>query len=121
MKKFLTIVILIVIVGAVGYLWISSWTYSEGTRSGQLIKVTKKGMIFKTHEAQLNMGGLRTTNTDGLEGNIWDFSIIDDALVLKLNELEGRRVKVAYKERYKSMPWIGKTNYVAIDVTELID
>lgn len=119
MKKFFTIVILIAIVGLAGYLWVSSWTYSEGTRSGQLIKVTKKGVFFKTNEAQLNMGGLRTTNTDGLEGNIWDFSVISDEVVAKLNYLEGKRVKVAYKERYKSMPWIGETNYIAVDVTEL--
>lgn len=121
MKKFFTIFILIVFVGTIGFFWVSTWTYSEGTRSGQLIKVTKKGVIFKTNEAQLNMGGLRNTNVDGLEGNIWDFSIIDDAVVEKLNVLEGRRVKVAYKERYNSMPWIGKTNYIATDVTELID
>lgn len=121
MKKFLTILIVIVVVGTIGYFWVSSWTYSEGTRSGQLIKVTKKGFIFKTHEAQLNMGGLRTTTNDGLEGNIWDFSIIDEAVVDKLNTLEGKRVKVAYKERYKSMAWIGKTNYIATDVTELED
>jgi len=119
MKKFLTIVILVAVVGFAGYLWVSSWTYSDGTRSGQLIKVTKKGVLFKTHEAQLNMGGLRTSNSDGLEGNIWDFSIISDEVVDKLNALEGKRVKVSYKERYKSMPWVGETNYIAIDVTEL--
>ncbi|MGF1555083.1 6-phosphogluconate dehydrogenase [Paucihalobacter sp.] len=121
MKKFLTIFVLIVIVGTIGFFWISTWTYSEGTRSGQLIKVTKKGVIFKTNEAQLNMGGLRTKNVDGLEGNIWDFSVIDETVVNKLNALEGRHVKIAYKERYNSMPWIGKTNYIATDVTELVE
>lgn len=121
MKKFLTIFILVIIVGTIGFFWVSTWTYSEGTRSGQLIKVTKKGVVFKTHEAQLNMGGLRTNTIDGLEGNIWDFSIIDDAVVDKLNALEGKRVKVSYKQRYYSMAWIGKTNYIAIDVTELTD
>lgn len=121
MKKFLTILILVIIVGTIGFFWVSTWTYSEGSRSGQLIKVTKKGVVFKTHEAQLNMGGLRTKNTDGLEGNIWDFSIIGEAVVEKLNALEGRHVKVTYKERYNSMPWIGKTNYIATDVTELTD
>lgn len=121
MKKFLTILILIVLIGTIGYFWVSTWTYSEGSRSGQLIKVTKKGFVFKTYEAQLNMGGLRTTQNDGLEGNIWDFSIIDETVVEKLNILEGKRVKVTYKERYKAMPWIGKTNYIATDVTELKD
>jgi hypothetical protein len=31
--------------------------YSEGVRSGVLMKISKKAYVFKTHEGQLNIGG----------------------------------------------------------------
>ena len=49
-KRFILKVILGVIVLCLFSMWACSWTYSEGTRSGQLIKVSKKGLVFKTNE-----------------------------------------------------------------------
>ena len=99
-------------------LWICSWTYSEGTRSGNLIKVSKKGVVFKTIEGELNLGGVSIA--EGLEGNIWSFTVLDDALTNAFKPYEGKKVKVHYKERYKTMPWLGDTNYIVTKV-ELID
>ena len=99
-------------------LWICSWTYSEGTRSGNLIKVSKKGVVFKTIEGELNLGGVSTI--EGLEGNIWSFTVLDDELANTFAPYEGKKVKVYYKERYKTMPWLGDTNYIITKV-ELID
>lgn len=115
-KFFLKIVIgVLVLMGLT--IWMCSWTYSEGTRAGQLIKITKKGVVFKTHEGELNLGGLRMgTERDGLEGNIWPFSVIEEEVLLDLKAAEGKRVKLRYKERYKSMPWQGKTNYIITGV-----
>lgn len=98
-------------------LWMSSWTYSEGTRAGQLIKLSEKGVVFKTYEGELNLGGLRTGNTnDGLEGNLWQFSVLDESVISDLIKAEGKRVKLGYKERYKAMPWQGETNYFITNV-----
>ena len=102
-------------------IWACSWTFSEGTRAGQLIKLTNKGVVFKTHEGELNMGGLRVGgSTDGLEGNLWQFSVVDDEVLNALNEAEGKRVKLSYKQRYKAMPWQGETDYFVTGV-EVID
>jgi len=117
LKKFTAYTILVLIVGFFLYLWVCSFTYSEGSRSGYLIKLSKKGVIFKTYEAQLNLGGVQVT--DGLEGNLWDFSIIDENQLSYFEDLEGKKVKVFYKERYKSMPWLAKTNYIAYRVEAL--
>ena len=46
-------------------LWVCSWSYSEGTRSGNLIKVSKKGVIFKSFEGQLNIGGISMASGNG--------------------------------------------------------
>ncbi|MCH4828817.1 MULTISPECIES: 6-phosphogluconate dehydrogenase [Flavobacterium] len=87
-------------------------TYSEGTRTGELIKFSKKGYIFKTWEGELSQG---------LSGNkIFAFSILDNEnnTIQKLKNLEGRYVKVTYIERYKTFPWWGDTTYFVTDVKE---
>ncbi len=120
-KRFILKVVLGVIVLCLLSIWACSWTFSEGTRAGQLIKLTNKGVVFKTHEGELNMGGLRVGgSSDGLEGNLWQFSVVDDQVLDALNKAEGKRVKLSYKQRYKAMPWQGKTNYFVIGV-EVID
>jgi hypothetical protein len=120
-KKFILKVLLGVIVLCLLLIWACSWTYSEGTRAGQLIKISKKGVMLKTNEGELNMGGLRVgAANDGLEGNLWQFSILDEDVLNELQASEGKRVKLTYKERYRSMPWQGDTNYFVVAV-ETID
>ena len=48
----------------------------------------------------------------GLEGNIWSFTMLEESLVNTIKSYEGKKVKVFYKERYKTMPWLGDTNYI---------
>ncbi|NVJ89492.1 MAG: 6-phosphogluconate dehydrogenase [Flavobacteriaceae bacterium] len=117
LKKIGIYSLLIAVLGFVLYLWICSFTYSKGSRSGHLVKLAKKGFVFKTFEAQLNLGGVQVEN--GLEGNMWEFSIINKELIPIFETLEGKKVKVYYKERYKSMPWLAKTNYIAYKVESL--
>jgi len=117
LKKILIKFLLISIVIFGSVLWVCSWTYSEGTRSGNLIKVSHKGVLFKTFEGDLNLGGVRMI--EGLEGNIWSFTILDDKLISRIKDYEGKRVKVFYKERYKIMPWQGDTNYIVVNIEEL--
>jgi len=116
-KKFFLKILLGVVVLLALTIWICSWTYSEGTRAGQLIKVSKKGVVFKTNEGELNLGGLRLGDQqNALEGNIWAFSVIDEQVLQEVKAFEGKRVKLNYKERYKSMPWQAKTEYIVIGV-----
>ena len=116
-KSFILKVVLGVIVLCLLSIWACSWTFSEGTRAGQLIKISKKGVVFKTNEGELNMGGLRVGSTsDGLEGNLWQFSILDEDVLNQLKASEGKRVKLSYKQRYKSMFWQGDTDYFIVAV-----
>jgi hypothetical protein len=120
-KKFILKIVLGVIVLCLLLICACSWTYSEGTRAGQLIKISKKGVVLKTYEGELNMGGLRVGSADdGLEGNLWKFSVLDKDVLDQLKASEGKRVKLSYKERYRSMPWQGDTNYF-IYAVETID
>lgn len=117
LKSFFLKILLGVLVLLVISIWVCSWTYSEGTRAGRLIKIANKGFVFKTNEGELNLGGLRMDGQDdALEGNIWAFSIIDKQVLEQVKEYEGRRVKLKYKQRYKSLPWQAKTDYIVIGV-----
>ena len=98
------------------YFVYSNYTYSEGTRTGYLIKTSKKGYIFKTYEGQLNLGGFGQNKTTGLIGNVWNFSIDDEEMYKKIQAFEGEKVTVSYKEINKAMPWQGETNYFVYDI-----
>ena len=116
-KRFFLILLLLAVAGFGGFVWVSGWTYSDGTRAGDLIKISRKGVVFKTYEGQLNLGGFQSANNDGLSGNIWEFSVTDDEVYRKLQQYEGKKVKVHYKQRYRSFPWQGKTEYFVDEVT----
>lgn len=57
-KTFILKLVLGVVVLCLLVIWACSWTYSEGARAGQLIKISNKGVVFKTNEGELNMGNL---------------------------------------------------------------
>lgn len=86
--------------------------YSEGYRSGELIKFSRKGMVFKTWEGELSQG------ISGAQ--IFSFSVSPkkEEVLQKLEDLQGRYVKLQYIERYKAFPWWGDSPYFIIDVEE---
>ncbi|MFK8037112.1 MAG: 6-phosphogluconate dehydrogenase [Crocinitomicaceae bacterium] len=98
------------------YFLYTNYTFSEGTRTGYLIKTSRKGYIFKTYEGQLNLGGFGTDKSTGLIGNIWNFSIDDVEMYQKIQSFEGEKVTVSYKEINNAMPWQGETNYFVYDI-----
>ena len=80
-------------------------SYSEGVRSGELIKFSSKGFIFKTWEGEISQG------ISGAQ--IFKFSVLDNQpkVIEDLKILQGQYVKVSYIERYRTFPWWGDTNY----------
>jgi hypothetical protein len=118
-KRFFLVVLLLGILGGGLYLWVCNWTYSKGTRAGTLIKISYKGVVFKTYEGQLNLGGFRQDAGEGISGNIWEFSVWEDEVYDILQDYEGKQVKLYYREKYKSMPWQGDTEYFIYKVEEV--
>ena len=85
-------------------------TYSDGVRSGELIKISKKGYVFKTWEGEISQG------ISGAQ--IFKFSVLDsdEKVIEDLKILQGQYVKVTYIERYRTFPWWGDTNYYIKEV-----
>lgn len=119
-KRMFRLLLLLLVLGAGTYFFWCNYTYSTGTRSGILIKVSKKGYVFKTCEGQLNLGGFDTNPDSGVSGNIWNFSIKNDAVHQELQKVEGKKVTLHYNEVNNSMPWQGDTNYFITKV-ELVE
>lgn len=94
--------------------------YSVGDRAGVISKFSKKGVLFKTFEGELNEGA------QGQMGNmvnrLWAFTVDSDdpAVIQRLEDamLTGRRIKVHYEQRYMKFSWMGDTEYFVTEVEE---
>jgi hypothetical protein len=111
LRKIIFIFITTILLGVTCYFTFLYYaTLSEGVRSGELIKISRKGVLFKTYEGELSQGisGAR----------IFTFSVLDgDAKAIEqLNELQGQYVKLTYIERYRTFPWWGDTRYFITNV-----
>jgi len=91
MKKFFTYtVVSILIVFLVYVLFIYFVTFSEGYRAGELIKISKRGVLFKTWEGRLSQGVS--------EEQQFNFSVqkSDTEVLEQLKEFQGKKVRVTY-------------------------
>lgn len=119
-RKILIWIAVIAVTGTVLFFLLSSYTYSEGSRTGYLVKFSKRGYIFKTYEGELNLGGMNAAN-NSVVNNIWDFSVPtnETATIDSLRKYEGHVVKAYYKQPLKKFFWQGDTEYF-VEKVELV-
>ena len=113
MKKIIGVLLsTVVIITILYYLFIYFVTYSTGVRSGELIKISRKGVIVKTWEGEISQG------ISGAQ--IFTFSVEDknEQVIENLQKYQGSYVKLTYKERYKTFFWLGDTKYFITKVTQ---
>jgi hypothetical protein len=118
-RKILLISLILIIGGFFIYYFICGLTYSEGSRSGVLAKISKKGFVFKTYEGELYIGGFTDgTGIAGMAPRIFNFSVYrsDEAIYKQLDSLQGDRVVVYYKQVIKNFFWQGETDYFIHEV-----
>ena len=124
-KKILLYIGLALLFFTIGYFAFANYTYSEGSRTGMLLKFSHKGYVFKTWEGELQMRGVITPQ-DGssinMGGNIWMFSVGrgEDAVIqaLQTAEAKGARVTLHYIQYSRQFNWRGETVYFVNKVTE---
>ncbi len=113
MKKVLVIILsVILLITSAYYAFIYFVPYSEGVRSGELIKFSRKGIMVKTWEGEISQG------ISGAQ--IFKFSVEDNKkeAIYDLQKFQGRYVKVYYKERFGKFFWLGDTRYFITKVEE---
>ncbi|PZW37775.1 hypothetical protein LX95_02788 [Mesonia algae] len=106
MKKILIYILLAIAVVAIAfYSFVYFVPYSEGTRAGELIKFSNRGVMVKTWEGEISQG------ISGAQ--IFSFSVLDknEEVIEKLNQYQGEYVKLTYVERYGTFVFWGDTKY----------
>jgi hypothetical protein len=120
--KKIGIIILLLAIGV--FIFLNLANYSSGFRAGVPTKISNKGVIIKTYEGTLNIGGL-TNSVEGTIPTTWDFTVrrSADSVLTKIDKsiLEGKRVKLMYREKYVRFFWLGDTKYFVYDVEILND
>lgn len=120
-KKFFRRLIAIVVLLFIGVmLFIYYANISEGTRSGVIVKISKRGAIFKTYEGQMDLGSFGAVKDANQLSQTFNFSVEKgkDELIDELEQvsLSGERVQIRYKEKYAVLPWRAETTYFVYDI-----
>jgi hypothetical protein len=103
--------ITVLLVPAIGMLlWVGvtlGYTYSEGTRTGFVQKLSRKGWLCKTWEGELAM-----TTQPGTAPQIFNFSVRRDSVAREIEKIEGSQVTLHYME-HRGVPTncFGETPY----------
>ena len=120
MKILKRVVLVIFLLGFATLALLYFGTYSEGVRSGIVLKVSKKGFLFKTYEGQLNLMTFGASKSQNLVAENFDFSVskYESEVIKTLEEvsLTGERVSLHYKEKFMRFPWRGETKYMIYKV-----
>ena len=94
-SRALWLVLLAVVVLVAVYFWaMLSWSYSSGERAGWVQKLSHKGFVCKTWEGELAL-----VSTPGAPVEKFAFTLHDDAVASDINRLMGRRVALHYEQK----------------------
>lgn len=119
-KKF---ILTLVIIGLAVFSFLYWGTYETGLMAGKVLRISEKGLIFKTYEGKLNLetfGALKGTSPIA---ESFDFSVerSNQEVIKALQEvsLSGERVNLHFKKRYAQFPWRGETRYFVTEVERI--
>ncbi|MGC3945872.1 MAG: hypothetical protein QM762_15340 [Chryseolinea sp.] len=123
-KKVLRIfLIALVVILVVGFSFLYWGTYEDGVMAGKILRVSEKGMMFKTYEGKINLETFGALRDASPIAESFDFSIekSDKELIKELQEvaLTGERVNLYFVKHYTAFPWRGDTKVFATRVERL--
>jgi hypothetical protein len=105
-------ILLVPVIGFIIYIWITlTWSFSKGERVGYIQKLSKSGWVCKTWEGEMAM-----VTMPGAIPEKFLFSVRDDKVAERINQLAGKRVALVY-EQHKGVPTscFGDTEYFIVD------
>lgn len=95
--------------------------YSQGSRAGVVTKFSRKGLVFKSWEGELNLGGFRNqTDVEGrssVVANVFAFSVISQEIATQIEDAlrSGKRVELVYRQ-WLVAPATQETCYAIVQV-----
>lgn len=102
--------------GSLFYYIYRTWTISEGSRNGKLLKISKDGVIFKTYEGQMDVGSSQILS----QHSIWSFSVKNVDVYHQMQQYEGRPVVLYYRQLVDPFPWQAKTQYIVYRIEGMV-
>jgi hypothetical protein len=100
------------LIGGLIFWWKYYYTYSDGSRSGLLQKLSHKGNLMKTYEGELVLSSISSTNSVALASEKFFFSVASDSVAKRMMEYEGKRVRLHYEQKKGTLPWRGDSEYI---------
>lgn len=120
MRKFLGIVIFIIVIVLAGFIyWRFYRPFGDGVKAGELNYVVKKGYIFKTYEGKLIQSGLRSRQPGSVQSYEFEFSVVNEAVAQRLMVNSGKEFVLHYKEYFGRLPWRGHSFFVVDSILEM--
>ena len=112
--KIISTLLIVLVVGLLIGSYFTFGCFSDGNRAGTVIKLSHKGMVFKTYEGELIQRTLSNA-----PGDTWHFSVTDAAIVAQINDAMARNqhVNLIYCEKYYKFFWQGDTDYFVTGIT----
>ncbi len=116
--KRILILALIVFLGICAF---SIWgVYERGVMAGKVLRISQKGVIFKTYEGKLNLETFGALKGASPIAESFDFSVErkEKEVIKQLEEvaLSGERVNLHFIKRYAAFSWRGNTKYFIVKV-----
>ena len=111
-KLWSTLVLLLLVGGALFFYFRFYFVFGEGVKSGELNYVVYKGVFFKTYEGKLIQSGLRSKAAGSIQSYEFEFSVENERVARELMLQSGNVVELHYKEYFGALPWRGFTKYI---------
>lgn len=114
--KIIKRILVIALILGLGVLAFMYWgVYERGVMAGKVLRVTEKGMVFKTYEGKISLESFGALKGVSPVAETFDFSVESDQAEvidqLQKVSLSGERVNLHFVKRYMKFPWRGDTSY----------
>ncbi|MEI7978737.1 MAG: hypothetical protein WCI53_07815 [Bacteroidota bacterium] len=113
-KKILLTLTVILLITFSFFYW---GVYENGLMAGKVLRISKKGFVFKTYEGKLNLETFGALKGVSPIAESFDFSVeASEVEIIKQLEdvsLSGERINLYFTKRYMVFPWRGETKYFA--------
>lgn len=118
-RGYMALGVIIVILGTIFYLRYLNPYVVDARTAGYVKSVEKRGIIFRTYEADVISEERLTDTTRVYSGNMM-LTVPDESLARKLQELQGtgRKVTIVYEKYYGTLPWRGASTNVITGIIE---
>lgn len=117
------ILLIALLIGIAVFSFLYFGTIEEGVMAGKVLRISRKGILFKTYEGKLNLETFGALKGASPISESFDFSVEGDQEKV-INDLEqvalsGERVNLKFVKRYVAVPWRGDTKYFIVEVERL--